>query len=325
MSDKKKSGLVKYLAITAGAFTATFVVIGEITYHFVLSRKGLNSPIASRVVNRDEEKIKNDEYRSGLERIYKEGAHWFKDAEKENISIYNRKNQSLHANLFRPEKESDVFVICIHGYTSAPWNMGIYVKEFLNMGYNVITPSLRGHADSEEEFITMGRNDRLDVIDWINYIVKMHPDCKIILHGVSMGAATTMMTVGEELPENVKLAIEDCGYTNVWDIMKHKMSQMKIPEFPFLYSSNDVNRRKAKFGFKEASCTEQLKKCKIPMLFIHGENDDFVPYSMLDPVFDACPSPKEKLSVPDAPHARSVCAHPELYWPAVTNFINKYL
>lgn len=325
MSDNKGKGLFKYLALTAGACAATFVIIGEATHHFVLSRKGLNGPIASVFTEKDVKKIENDEYRNSLEQIYKQGARWFKEAEKESISIYNRSNEPLHANLFRAEKDSDIYMICIHGYSSAPWNMGIYVKEFLKMGYNVITPSLRGHADSEEEFISMGWKDRLDVIDWIEYIAKMHPDCKIMLHGVSMGAATTMMTVGEELPENVKLAIEDCGYTNVWDIMKHKMAQMKIPEFPFLYSSNDVNKRKAKFGFKEASCTEQLKKCKIPMLFIHGENDDFVPYSMLDSVYEACPSPKEKLSVPDAPHARSVCAHPEMYWDAVKKFIEKYL
>lgn len=325
MSDNKKSALLKSLAITVGACAAAFIASGEISYHFVLSRKGMNGPIVTKISGKDINKIKQDEYRNKLEEIYLKEAQWFKDAEKENISIYNRSNEPLHANLFKPEKESDIYVICIHGYSSAPWNMGIYVKEFQKMGYNVITPSLRGHAESEEEFISMGWKDRLDVIDWIEYIVKMHPECKIMLHGVSMGAATTMMAVGEELPENVKLAIEDCGYTNVWDIVKHKMTQMKIPEFPFLYSSNDVNRRKAKFGFKEASCTEQLKKCKIPVMFIHGENDNFVPYYMLDMVYDACPTPKEKLSVPDAPHARSVCAHPDMYWKAVTEFIEKYL
>lgn len=325
MSNNKKSGLVKYLALTAGVCATTFVVIGEVTYHFVLSRKGLTGPVASLFVKKDINKIEKDEYRNTLEQIYRSGAEWFHNAEKENISIYNRNNEPLHANLFKPETESDVYVFCIHGYSSAPCNMGIYVKEFQKMGYNVITPSLRGHAESEEEFISMGWKDRLDVIDWIEYTVKMHPDCKIIIHGVSMGAATTMMTIGEEMPENVKLAIEDCGYTNVWDIMKHKMAQMKVPEFPFLYSASDVNKRKAKFGFKEASCTEQLKKCKIPVLFIHGENDDFVPHSMLQLVYDACPTPKEMLSVPDAPHARSVCAHPELYWPKVTSFIEKYL
>lgn len=325
MSNNKKSSLIKYLAITAGACATTFVVIGEATYHFVLSRKGLTGPIAKKVVNKDIDKIDADEFRHKLEEIYRNGAKWFDEADKESISIYNRENNMLHANLFKPKKESNIYVFCIHGYSSSPRHMGIYVKEFLEMGYNVITPSLRGHAESEEDFISMGWNDRLDVIDWIEYTVKMHPDCKIIIHGVSMGAATTMMTIGEELPSNVKLAIEDCGYTNVWDIMKHKMAQMKVPEFPFLYSASDVNRRKAKFGFKEASCTEQLKNCKIPVLFIHGENDDFVPYPMLQIVYDACPTEKDMLSVPDAPHARSVCAHQEMYWPKVKDFIKKYL
>ena len=204
--------------------------------------------------------------------------------------------------------------------------MGIYAKKFRELGYNVILPSLRGHADSEEEFISMGWKDRLDVVDWINYIVKEHPDCEIVLHGVSMGAATTMMTLGEELPSNVKAAIEDCGYTNAWDVIKHKMSKMKIPDFPFLYSADGINRMRENFSLKEASCTEQLKKCITPLLFIHGEADDFVPYSMLDIVYDAADKcEKEKLSVPDAPHARSVCAHPDLYWNTIINFLKKYI
>ena len=100
---------------------------------------------------------------------------------------------------------------------------------------------------------------------------------------------------------------------------------MKVPEFPFLYSANDINRRREKFTFKEASCTEQLKKSKTPTLFIHGEADTFVPYEMLQDVYDACPTEKDILSIPDAPHARAVCAHPEMYWPKVKEFIDKYI
>lgn len=326
MSNGKKHGALKYLAIVAGAFVTTFYVSGEIAYHFVLSRKGLTGPISGVFVNKEVKNIASDEYRNKLENILKEGAKWFEEFPKEKLETKNRDGDTLHADLIKPDKESNVYVFCIHGYTSAPKYMGIYAKKFRELGYNVILPSLRGHADSEEEFISMGWKDRLDVVDWIIYVVSEHPDCKIVLHGVSMGAATTMMTLGEELPENVKAAIEDCGYTNVWDVLKHKMSKMKIPEFPFLYSANNINQLREKFNFKEASCTEQLKKCVTPLLFIHGEKDDFVPYSMLDGVYNAAENcEKEKLSVPDAPHARSVCAHPELYWSTVTAFLKKYL
>lgn len=326
MSNKKNHGALKYMAIVAGAFATTFYISGEIAYHFVLSRRGLNGPIATAVQDKERKSIQENEYRANLERILHEGTDWFESFPKEKLEIENRNGDILHADLIKPEKESNIYVLCIHGYTSAPKFMGIYAKKFRELGYNVVLPSLRGHADSEEEFISMGWKDRLDVVDWINYIVKEHPDCEIVLHGVSMGAATTMMTLGEELPSNVRAAIEDCGYTNAWDVIKHKMSKMKIPDFPFLYSADGINRMRENFSLKDASCTEQLKKCITPLLFIHGEADDFVPYSMLDIVYAAADKcEKEKLSVPDAPHARSVCAHPDLYWNTIINFLKKYI
>ena len=326
MSNKKNHGALKYMAIVAGAFATTFYISGEIAYHFMLSRRGLNGPIATAVQDKERKSIQENEYRANLERILHEGSDWFESFPKEKLETENRNGDILHADLIKPEKESNIYVLCIHGYTSAPKFMGIYAKKFRELGYNVVLPSLRGHADSEEEFISMGWKDRLDVVDWINYIVKEHPDCEIVLHGVSMGAATTMMTLGEELPSNVKAAIEDCGYTNAWDVIKHKMSKMKIPDFPFLYSADGINRMRENFSLKEASCTEQLKKCITPLLFIHGEADDFVPYSMLDIVYAAADKcEKEKLSVPDAPHARSVCAHPDLYWNTIINFLKKYI
>ena len=326
MAKKSKAlKAVKYFTLVTGAAAASFVLSGKLAYHFVLSRTGMNGIVGGRAQAKEKAAKMADEERAPLEIALEEGGKWHDETLKEKVTIPSYDGKNLHADLFKSETGSDVYVICIHGYTSSPRNMGVYAKQFYEWGYNVLMPSLRGHADSEEEFVSMGWKDRLDVIEWIKYLVAEHPDCKIILHGVSMGAATTMMTVGEELPENVILAIEDCGYTNVWDILKHKMGQMKVPEFPFLYSANDVNMRREKFTFKQASCTEQLKKCKIPMLFIHGDADTFVPYEMMDIVYDACPTEKDKLTVPGAPHARSACLNPELYWGKVKEFIDKYI
>lgn len=141
--------------------------------------------------------------------------------------------------------------------------MGVYAKKYHELGYDVLMPSLNGHADSEAGYVTMGWEDRLDVIDWINFIVENNPDVKIIIHGVSMGAATTMMATGEELPENVKVAVADCGFTSVWDIFSNKITNsFKMHEFPMLYSANTVNKLYSGFDFKEASSIEQLKNQK---------------------------------------------------------------
>ena len=204
--------------------------------------------------------------------------------------------------------------------------MGVYVKHYHEMGYNVLTPSLNGHAESESSLITMGWKDRLDVIDWINFIVENYPDCKIVLHGESMGSATTMMATGEDLPENVKVAVADCGFTSVWDIFDNKIrNNFKLPTFPFLNSFNTVNKMCSGFNFKNASSIEQLKKSKTPTIFIHGDKDTFVPYEMLDRNYEACASEKEKVTIAGSTHARNSVVNPELYWSSVDNFIGKYL
>jgi fermentation-respiration switch protein FrsA (DUF1100 family) len=172
----------------------------------------------------------------------------------------------------------------------------------------------------------MGWLDRLDVVDWVNYLVKLYPECQIALHGISMGGATVMMTVGEELPVNVKCAIEDCGFTSVWDEFKYELKKTyHIGAFPTLYASSNLHSVFKGHSLKQASSVEQLKKSKTPILFIHGEQDDYVPFYMLQQNFDACSSEKEMLVVPDATHADSYKVNPELYWNKGEECTNKYI
>ena len=150
-----------------------------------------------------------------------------KQHKKYTIIIKNRKGKNIHAVEFLNPVNNNTWVVCLHGWTNVNREMSSYAMEFYKRGFNVLLPDLRGHNNSEHKFVTMGWNDRLDVVDWINNLVKQNPKVKIIIHGVSMGGATTMMTLGEKLPENVVLAIEDCGYTSVKDIF-HSSSRMTI-------------------------------------------------------------------------------------------------
>ena len=92
------------------------------------------------------------------------------------------------------------------------------VDELAALGHERIAPDLRACGDSEGNFVGMGWLDRKDVLRWIDYIIQRDPDAEIVIHGISMGAATTMMTAGEDTPDNVKAFVEDCGYTSVWDV-----------------------------------------------------------------------------------------------------------
>ncbi len=321
---KKTKDLLKGIAIGSATAATTYFIMGNFFYYVALTKNGLASSLSKKIMGGSKPK---DEYKKYLDEKLDEGKIWFDNANKEQIVIRSSDNKkNLHADFIFPQKESDVYVLVIHGYTSSPRNMGVYAQKYAELGYNVIMPSLNGHADSEKEFVTMGWKDRLDVIDWINYVTKTVPDSKIIIHGVSMGAATTMMTTGEDLPDNVKFAVADCGYTSVWDIFSRKLkSAANVPPFPLLYGASTVNKMYSGFSFKEASSVEQLKKSKTPTLFIHGDKDGLVPYDMLDIVYEAAACEKDRITIEGAPHARNSCANPELYWSAVEKFIEKYI
>ena len=321
---KNTKKALKTAGIVGATAAATYFLIGNFFYYVTLTKSGLKNPFVAKVASGTKEK---DEELLRLDAIKEQGKDWFDNTNKEKLVIKSTKaNKNLHADFIFPEKESDIFVIIIHGYTSEPRGMGMYAQKYHELGYNVLMPSLNGHADSEASTVTMGWKDRLDIVDWVNFIAENYPESKIILHGESMGAATTMMTTGEDLPDNVKVAVADCGYTSVWDIFSNKIkNNFKMHEFPTLYSANVVNKIYSGFDFKEASAIEQLKKSKTPTIFIHGDKDTFVPYEMLDRVYDACASEKEKITIPDSPHARNACVDPELYWNSVIEFINKYI
>ncbi len=313
----KKS--TKILLGTAVVFTG----IGVAMNTCVLTRASKN---LSDKVNAIKEKKNPKTPKPDVELLEAQGDAWLDSQDYDHIVIKNHKQKPIHAYVVKAKEPSDKWVICVHGYTSEPKRMGSYALHHQNRGYNILLPALRGHNVSEHNHITMGWLDRLDMLCWIDYLNKIYGDIDIVLHGVSMGAATVMMTTGEDLPENVRCCIADCGYSSVWDEFKNELKHAyNIPPIPVLIPSTIVSKVMNGFGFKEASCVKQVAKSKTPTLFIHGEEDVFVPYRMMDLNYNAAACEKEKLSIPDAEHADSHLVHPEIYWPKTFEFIDKYV
>ncbi|MFF5994773.1 alpha/beta hydrolase [Lysinibacillus sp. KU-BSD001] len=232
----------------------------------------------------------------------------------------------LHADLYENREQSDKWVLIAHGYTSRADNMTRWIRSFYENGYHVLAPDLRGHGDSEGEYIGMGWHDRLDLLQWIDEIRNINPNAEIVLFGVSMGAATVMMASGEDLPSNVKVIVEDCGYSSVSDVFIYQLDDLfGLPEFPVLHAANTVSNIRAGYDIYEASAVKQVAKSKTPMLFIHGDGDTFVPYEMLDDVYNAAQVEKEKLIIPNAAHGDAVKVDPDTYWETVWRFVGKYI
>ena len=249
-----------------------------------------------------------------------------------NDSNYNDKylttddNLKLHAYEVKQENKTNKWAIVIHGYTSEGKLLSSKAKHLYNMGYNILIPDLRGHGTSQGDYIGMGWDDRLDIIDWINYIVDSNSNSEIALHGTSMGAATVLMVSGENLPSNVKAIIADCGYTSVYDEFKYQLKELfNLPAFPVLNVSDIVTHIRAGYCLNNASAINQVKKSKTPILYIHGDKDDFVPYYMMDELYNATSSKKEKLTIKGGEHANSDLVNPKLYWSTVDEFLEKYI
>ena len=249
-----------------------------------------------------------------------------KDSNYIDTYINSSDNLKLHAYEVKNENKTDKWAIVVHGYTSEGKLLSSKAKHLYNMGYNVLVPDLRSHGTSEGNYIGMGWHDRLDIIDWINYIVKNNPNSEIALHGTSMGSATVLMVSGEKLPSNVKAIVADCGYTSVYDEFSYQLKQLfNLPAFPIMNFSDVVTHIRAGYCLNDASAINQVKKSTTPILYIHGDKDDFVPYYMMDELYNATNSEKEKLTIEGGEHANSDLVNPKLYWSTVNSFLEKYI
>lgn len=242
------------------------------------------------------------------------------------ISIKNRSGEKINALFFVNPDGGRKFVLFCHGYASSPKANSNIAMRYYNMGYSVLMPYQRGHMGSDHKYCTMGWYERLDVVDWLNFIDRAVPGCRIVLHGISMGGATVMMTVGEKLPKSVVCAIEDCGYTSVYDEYEAQTGNMlHLPPHPAVDIFRAAAKKFAGFDIKEASAKRQVMKSETPMLFIHGEADSFVPFYMLKTVYSFANCEKDLLVVSGADHATSSMLYPDVYWGKVKEFIEKYV
>ena len=216
--------------------------------------------------------------------------------------------------------------IVIHGYGDNHFVFLYLVRMYRDdFNYNVLFPDLQYHGYSEGNHIQMGWYDRFDIEKWIPVAHDIFKNDFMVLHGVSMGGATVMMTSGDPLPGYVRAFVEDCGYASV--VMQfnnnRKQSFAFIPP-DVLQSASLVTKMKYGWGFWQASSVKQLKKCDRPMLFIHGDADDFVPFDHLWKNYEAkTKGYKEMWVAHGAVHANSFQKYPDVYKERVKEFLDR--
>ena len=188
------------------------------------------------------------------------------------------------------------------------------------LGYNVVMPDLYASGMSDGDMLRMGWLDRLDVLQ----LLDVFKADTMVVHGVSMGAATTMMMSGEQMPEDIRdlRFVADCGYTSVWDEFAGELkNQFGLPAFPLMYTTSLLCQLRYGWNFGEASALRQVAKCQYPMFFIHGDSDDFVPTYMVHQLYDAKSAPKELWITKGTDHAHSYKNHRTEYVARVRRFL----
>jgi fermentation-respiration switch protein FrsA (DUF1100 family) len=255
---------------------------------------------------------------------------WLEAGMGESAGIVSRDGLKLWAYYLPCGGKARGTAILAHGYTRDGRILGAEARFFRDdLKFNVLLPDARGHGRSEGSYCGFGWFERLDYLDWIDWALRRArsdgTDPGIVLYGVSMGAATVMMTAGEN-PPAVKAVIEDCGYSSLEDEMRSQVGRYYhfVTEW-LLKAAGAYNKKKTGYSFAEVSVIDKVRKIQIPTLFIHGDADNYVPCAMVHSLYEACTAPKDIFIVKGAAHAMAYQTDPGAYEKKIREFLEKCL
>lgn len=218
------------------------------------------------------------------------------------------------------------WMIIVHGYTGSRAFSTQFMDMFIEEGYNVLLIDQRRHGRSEGRYTTYGYYEKYDVQAWVHWIIKEYgSDVSIGLHGQSLGGGTVLEYLAIADPQ-VKLVIADCPYSDLTDLLRHQLTTLnKIPSVPFLAWVASRIRRKAGFRVEQVSPIRAVRESHLPVLFIHGAEDNYVPTRMSVEMYEQKPGPKKLLVVDGAIHANAYHVDPARYRTEVRSFARGYM
>lgn len=254
--------------------------------------------------------------------------NWVQKQSFQDMTLTSFDDLKLKGYFLEAKQPTNKLVIFAHGYLGHGKQMGLFGQYYYEqLGYHIFMPDLRGHGESEGAYYGFGWHDRLDLIGWTDLLIdKLGEDTDIIYHGLSMGAATVLMASGETLPPQVKAMIADSPYSDVYQLFEYQMDRMfHLPAFPLLDLTSVITDIKADYTLKEASALKQVTKAQVPILYIHGENDTFVPTDMTRELAEHTSSPHIVWTVPHANHGEAFVLEKESYIQNIQTFLSKYV
>lgn len=215
-------------------------------------------------------------------------------------------------------------IVLVHGYTFCQFGSVKYINIFRKLGFHCVIYDHRNHGYSDQAVTTMGYYEARDLKKVCDYIrTKLGEDIILGTHGESMGAATVMMNA--PLDSKLAFVIEDCGYSQLSDQLAHNLKGMyHLPRFPFLPVASLISRLRGGIFFHQVIPKKEVAKCEaLPMLFLHGDRDDFVPTNMIHEVYEAKKGYRRMRIFPNAAHAESYWNNQKEYSQEIEEFLKE--
>jgi len=258
----------------------------------------------------------NPEYKRKIE----EGLNWFHSQEKEDIFIKSYDGLKLHSIYVKSVAKTDKIIIMFHGYRSSYKDFACAFEYYSKLGFDMIVVDQRSHGQSEGKIISYGVKERYDVVSWVEYTKeRFGNDIDIFIDGISMGSSTVMMA--SDIIKGVKGIIADCGYTSPKEIITCVAKSMHVPKI-FVHPVGLMARIFGGFDYSY-SATDSLKNTDVPVIFVHGLSDDFVPSYMTEENYKACSSSKTMILVENAIHGYSFLVDEVRVKEALEKFISE--
>ena len=244
--------------------------------------------------------------------------------EDNELTIAGDDGIKLVARVYLQPQVTHKWAVMVHPYRKDNNFMKPYGDEYLKNGYNVLMPDNRAHGKSGGKYIGMGYLDKYDLKRWIEYITSADDNALIVIHGESMGASAALMLSGEsDLDDNVRVIVEDSGYSSAEAYLKWKLKRkFHLPSFPLIQLANLGFKTVAGFRISDADAIAAVEKSTTPTLFIHGSEDNTVPQQEAVRLYDAAGCTKKLFIAEGAGHTGSIVLDAQRYWNEVFGFID---
>lgn len=323
---QKRKRIRNITVITAILLVLLFLGASNLLVDVALVPEKMEQTQAFEEITEDsyEALVQTDDIKQNQARAQELTNGWLETAQSEEAQVTTEDGYQLKGRIFNQDNGSHNWVLLLHGYTGWKEEMYPIAYQYARRGYQVLTPDMRCSGESEGDFIGMGWTDRLDNLLWLEEILARDEAAKVVIHGQSMGGACGLMMTGEKLPDCVKAVVADSAYTDVYSIFRKQLSDwFHLPAFPLLDGAGIMLKIRGGYDIRSASALDAVKKSELPVLIIHGEQDEFVPVEMARKLYDAAKGEKELLIIPGAGHAQAPDKDPEKYYGTVFRFFDR--